>query len=135
MVASIASNTVQAALTGVQTARGQPPPPGGEPAQSAGVPPGAATAEPPSSPPAADPAPVPEVDSEQLAAAVEELVRSAQSLQRSLQFTVDESSGRTIITVVDKETQEIIRQIPPEEVLGLVEYFKRSGGLLGEIEA
>jgi flagellar protein FlaG len=38
-------------------------------------------------------------------------------LDRNLEFTVDESSGRVIITVRDPETGKIIRQIPPEELL------------------
>ncbi len=38
-------------------------------------------------------------------------------LDRNLEFSVDESSGRVIITVRDPETGKIIRQIPPEELL------------------
>ena len=40
-----------------------------------------------------------------------------QNLQRSLQFTVDEESGKDVVTVLDKQTEEIIRQFPSEEVL------------------
>ena len=38
-------------------------------------------------------------------------------LDRNLEFSVDESSGRVIITVREPETGKIIRQIPPEELL------------------
>ena len=38
-------------------------------------------------------------------------------LDRNLEFAVDESSGRVIITVREPETGKIIRQIPPEELL------------------
>jgi flagellar protein FlaG len=34
-----------------------------------------------------------------------------------LSFSVDDSTGRTIVKVVDAETNEVIRQIPPEELL------------------
>lgn len=42
-----------------------------------------------------------------------------QKNQRSLDFEVAEAENRVIITVIDKETDEIIRQIPPEEVYQL----------------
>lgn len=38
-------------------------------------------------------------------------------IDRNLEFSVDESSGRVIITVTEPETGKIIRQIPPEELL------------------
>lgn len=38
-------------------------------------------------------------------------------IDRNLEFAVDESSGRVIITVREPETGKIIRQIPPEELL------------------
>lgn len=40
-----------------------------------------------------------------------------QHLQRDLRFEVDDELGRTVISVVDSETKEVIRQIPPETVL------------------
>lgn len=42
-----------------------------------------------------------------------------QQTNRSLKFSVDEPTGRTVITVTDAETDEIIRQIPPEELLAI----------------
>lgn len=36
---------------------------------------------------------------------------------RSLNFRVDENSGRTIITVFNEETGEVVREIPPEQVI------------------
>ena len=44
-------------------------------------------------------------------------------LQRDLQFRVDEDSGRTIVTVIDSETEEVIRQVPSEELLRLAEHM------------
>ena len=52
-----------------------------------------------------------------LETAVSNINDYVQNLQRSLQFTVDEVSGKDIVTVVDKETDEVIRQYPSEEVL------------------
>jgi flagellar protein FlaG len=57
------------------------------------------------------------------AADLERLVRKlndgADNSPRALSFRVDESSGRTVITVVDADTQRVVRQIPAEEVLAL----------------
>lgn len=49
--------------------------------------------------------------------AVKDINNHFQASHRELQFAVDEDSGRTVITVVDRVTEEKIRQIPSEEVL------------------
>jgi flagellar protein FlaG len=51
-------------------------------------------------------------------------------MRRELQFNVDETSGRVVIKVVDTETKDVIRQIPPEEVLALCEHLSEDKGLL-----
>ena len=54
---------------------------------------------------------------QQLDQAVSQINDYVQNVQRSLQFSVDELSGRNVVTVIDKQTEEVIRQIPTEEVL------------------
>jgi len=54
---------------------------------------------------------------ENLHVAVSQINDHVQSLQRNLQFTVDDITGKDIVTVVDTETEQVIRQIPSEEVL------------------
>ncbi|NQY25775.1 MAG: flagellar protein FlaG [Piscirickettsiaceae bacterium] len=49
--------------------------------------------------------------------AVAQINDHVQNLQRSLLFTVDEESGKDVVTVLDSETDEVIRQYPSEEVL------------------
>lgn len=50
---------------------------------------------------------------------LEEIARqlniASQSIGRDLRFEVDLNSGRSVIQVLDRETGEIIRQIPPEK--------------------
>ena len=53
----------------------------------------------------------------------------AQTIHRQLQFSIDENSGRTVITVLNSETQEIIRQIPEEEALHLASKLVQGGDL------
>lgn len=68
------------------------------------------------------------------AADVDEAVRRLAELvsqtQRNLRFRVDEASGRTIITVLDAETNEVVRQIPSPELLAVVRHLERAGALL-----
>lgn len=45
------------------------------------------------------------------------------SVNRSLEFRVDKDSGRTVVSVRDAETGELIRQIPGEEVLRMARYM------------
>lgn len=54
---------------------------------------------------------------ESLQSAVAQINEHMQNVERSLQFTIDEDSGRDVVTVLDKKTEEIIRQFPSEEVL------------------
>ena len=67
----------------------------------------------------------------------EKLEQMAQQLQdfmggmnRSLQFKVDEDSGRDVIKVLDKNSGEVIKQYPSEEVLSLVSKLSETAGLL-----
>ena len=45
-----------------------------------------------------------------------------------LQFSVHETTGRTMVKVFYKETGKLIRQIPPEEFLNLAD---KMGGMIG----
>lgn len=56
-------------------------------------------------------------DQQQLQEAVSRLNDYVQNVQRSIRFSVDEASGKDVVTVLDKQTEEVIRQIPIEEVL------------------
>lgn len=61
---------------------------------------------------------------EEVETQIEKLQEFTQSIDRSLQFKVDEELGVTIVRVVDKETDELIRQFPPEELLNLSRRLK-----------
>lgn len=58
---------------------------------------------------------------------VEKMNKAVQGFNQALQFEVTKSN-RIIIRVLDKNTGEIIRQIPPEE---LMDTFKRMEDALG----
>jgi len=54
-----------------------------------------------------------------LSSVVDELSRSVQSIQRKLEFKIDDNSGRTVVTVRDSKSEEVIRQFPSEQILEL----------------
>lgn len=45
-------------------------------------------------------------------------------------FDVDEETGRSVVRVLNKETGEVIRQIPTEELLTLVARMRQLSGLI-----
>jgi flagellar protein FlaG len=50
-----------------------------------------------------------------------------QSIQRDLNFSVDDSSGEVVVKVFNRHTNELIRQFPTEEALRLAERMKENG--------
>ena len=60
----------------------------------------------------------PVVDIEAVARQLESFLKN---VSRSLEFHVDESSGRMVCSVRDAQTGDLIRQIPNEEVLRMAE--------------
>ncbi len=70
------------------------------------------------------------VDAQDLQGMVEDLNEMAQTVQRQLSFSVDEDSGKTVIKVIDTETEEVIRQIPPEDIMEMQKHLGEMNGLL-----
>ena len=55
------------------------------------------------------------------------------SMNKSLQFRVDESSGRMIVSICDAETGEVIRQVPGEDALRIAQSLEsRLSGMVDE---
>ena len=81
------------------------------------------------------PQPEESTEAEKVEEAVNQVNEYVQNLSRDLQFTVDQDSGRTIIKVLDSETHEVIRQIPPEELLQIANQLTEGGGLLLKVQA
>lgn len=62
--------------------------------------------------------------------AVEAVQKAVEPVARDLQFSIDKETGKTIISVVDAVTKEVIRQIPGEEILAIARAIDRMQGLL-----
>jgi hypothetical protein len=68
-----------------------------------------------------------------LSRVVERLDQFLRENARNLQFRIDEASGRTVVTVLDGATGNVVRQIPSEEVLAMAERLQspaQAGSLL-----
>jgi flagellar protein FlaG len=70
--------------------------------------------------PAATPA-----SARELEAATEQIERFVRSSGRSLQFRVDDDSGRVVVSVRDADTGDLIRQIPSEAALRIARALDR----------
>lgn len=66
---------------------------------------------------------------------VEQLNTKLQETQRGLRFSVDDSSGRIVVKVIDVDTDEVIRQIPSEEMLTIMRQAGDSQSLLFDDQA
>lgn len=91
----------------------------------------------PSSTPRTPVAATPETEPAQHKISAKEVKEAAQKVQEfvktmssDLQFSVDESSGSFVVKVVDRATQDVIRQIPSEEMLAISKALERLQGLL-----
>jgi flagellar protein FlaG len=62
-----------------------------------------------------------DVSEEQVKEAVSKLNEYVQTTERTLDFQMDEESGKTVIKVFDKLSSELIRQIPNELALELAQ--------------
>ena len=64
------------------------------------------------------------VDMQKLEETVSDANKVMESMDRSLQFSVDKGTERIVVKVIDDSTGEIVREIPPEEILRLQAHFK-----------
>jgi len=71
-----------------------------------------------------------QLEREQLEKVAQQLQDFMGDMNRSLQFQVDEDSGRDVIKILDKTSGDVIKQYPSEEVLSLVSKLSESAGIL-----
>jgi flagellar protein FlaG len=108
---------------------------GGSGAQSAGPPPTApqgAVATVASAPVVvARQAPAQQPKPEQIQKAIESMKQMIEAkAPNSLAFSVDDSSGKTVVRITDAQTGETIRQIPSQELLDIARSIDKMQGML-----
>lgn len=85
--------------------------------------------------PAQQPVSSPDARKKELNNAVKNVYGYVQNITRELNFSVDQELGKTVVTVVDEVSGDVIRQIPSEDMLELSRHLadvreKTTKGLL-----
>jgi flagellar protein FlaG len=81
-------------------------------------------------------APAPSVPTApQLQAAIQKVQAAMQPAAGNIEFSLDQSSGKPVVRVVDAETGDVIRQIPSEEMLAIAEAIDKNVSRLFSSEA
>ncbi|GAB6068696.1 flagellar protein FlaG [Methylothermus subterraneus] len=78
--------------------------------------------------PKAETAATRQVDPKQLQQAVKEINDHLQLVRRNLEFSVDKDTRQIVVKVIDAETGEVVRQIPPDAVLELAKFLREREG-------
>ena len=65
-----------------------------------------------------------------IAKAAEDIQNFLKDMGRNLNFSVDEATGYNVVRVVNPETNELIRQLPSEELLKIARSMKDLGNVL-----
>jgi len=78
-------------------------------------------------PPAPVPEPVRAETMKQIASNINDFLKSSSS---NLQFMVDVDTKKVVVRVVDSETNQLIRQIPSEEMVAISKALDQMTGLL-----
>ncbi|MFH2093685.1 MAG: flagellar protein FlaG [Pseudomonadota bacterium] len=71
-----------------------------------------------------------EIKKEDVEAMVDALKDLTETLQTKLNFSVDSGTNSIVVKVIDKGTDKVIRQIPPEAMLELQEKMQDLTGFL-----
>ncbi len=75
------------------------------------------------------------ISEKQLEKAIEGLNSTLEILDRGLRFDVHKETDRMIVQVVDKGSDEVIREIPPEKMLDLLAQIRDLVGIVVDEKA
>lgn len=76
-----------------------------------------------------------EASRQQLEEAVKAVNDFLKPINNSIQFNLDDDTGKTIVKVIDLTTQDVIRQFPSEEMLSIAKAIDKMKGLLVQQKA
>lgn len=71
-----------------------------------------------------------ELTVEEVIEVVQKANNALASNQSNLQFLIDNDNGKPIVQIVDRETQEILKQIPSVEMLKIAKAIEKMQGVL-----
>lgn len=67
---------------------------------------------------------------EEIRNAVSEVQKAYKPLAQDLEFSIDKETGKTVVKLLDSQTNTVLRQIPSEEILAIARSLDRMQGLL-----
>ena len=76
-----------------------------------------------------------EANRQELEDAVKQVNDFLKPINNSIQFNLDDDTGKTIVKVIDLATKDIIRQFPSEEMLSIAKAIDKMKGLLVQQKA
>lgn len=71
-----------------------------------------------------------DIQPEQVKEAVQQIEQFTQTVAQNLKFSIDEDTGKTVVRIMDSQTNELIRQIPSEEAINIARTLGKIEGLL-----
>jgi flagellar protein FlaG len=74
--------------------------------------------------------PEPTATLKQLNDALQSINKTMRSLSADVEFSVDGDTGRTIVRVTDRQTGDLLRQMPSKEALEIAKALDKMQGLL-----
>jgi len=74
-------------------------------------------------------------DPSQLKKAVDDINKTLQDRGQDVRFSIDESSKRVVVKIIDQNTDKVLRQIPTEQALEISQSLDKLQGLLIKQEA
>lgn len=69
-------------------------------------------------------------DAVKLDNAVDAINKFLKPVASSLEFSIDQNSGRSIVQVIDTDTKDVLRQFPSKEALAISQELDRYQGML-----
>ncbi|MFZ6692464.1 flagellar protein FlaG [Undibacterium sp. SXout20W] len=75
------------------------------------------------------------VDPHQLNKAVGDINKTLQDRGQDVRFSIDQSSKRVVVKIVDQSTNKVLRQIPTEQALEISQSLDKLQGLIIKQEA
>ena len=66
-----------------------------------------------------------DVSAEDVEKALDIVASFLHSTMKQVDFSSDNSAGKTVITIIDKETQEVINQFPSEKIVSMAEKIQQ----------
>jgi flagellar protein FlaG len=70
-----------------------------------------------------------------LESAVDAINAFLKPISSSIEFSIDQNSGKTVVKLMDKETNTVLRQYPTKEALAIARDIDKFQGLLVNTEA